>query len=139
MDKLYSKHSLIIKAVLCFLLSPLYSIFSYLIDIENGFLYIVFSILPVACLYTIPFWMSLSFIKKHRVEKIGQYVIKDFVSVLTPSFLGVLTSEIIQILINGKTASDGIVTVMLALIFVLVSATFWFFYYIFSYKKKNRP
>ncbi len=138
MDKLYSKHSLIIKAVFCFLLSPLYSVFSYLINIENGFLYIVFSILPIACIFTVPFWLSLVYIKKHRVVMKRKYIVYDTVSVIIPSFFGVLASEIVQILSNGKTAADGIVTVMLSAIFVLIASAFWLAYYIFSYKK-NRP
>ncbi len=139
MDKLYSKQILIIKAVFCFLLSPLYSIFSYFINIENAFLFVVLSLMPIACIYTIPFWISLNYIKKHRVCKIRKYAIMDFASVTIPSFMGVLTSEVIYILSNGKSALDGIVTVMLSLIFVFIAIIFWFMYYIFSYKNKNRP
>lgn len=139
MDKLYSKQILIIKAVFCFLLSPLYSIFSYFINIENAFLFVVLSLMPIACIYTIPFWISLNYIKKHRVCKIRKYAIMDFVSVTIPSFMGVLTSEVIYILSNGKSALDGIVTAMLSLIFVFIAVVFWFMYYIFSYKNKNRP
>ena len=139
MDKLYSKRILIIKAVFCFLLSPLYSIFSYLINIENVYLYVVMSLMPVACVYTVPFWLSVSFIKKHRVVKIGRYIKLDIISVLIPSFFGILMSEIIYIFTYGKSVIDGIVTLMYSIIFVLIAVLFWFAYYIFSYKANNRP
>ena len=139
MDKLYSKQILIIKAVFCFLLSPLYSIFSYLIEVENAFLYVVLSLMPIACVYTIPFWVTLTFIKKYRVSKISKYAIIDLLSVTVPSFMGVLTSEVIYIILNGTSQLDGIVTLMLSAVFVLIALVFWLLYYVFSYKQKNRP
>ena len=139
MDKLYSKQILIIKAVFCFLLSPLYSIFSYLIEVENAFLYVVLSLMPIACVYTIPFWVTLTFIKKYRVSKISKYAIIDLLSVTVPSFLGVLTSEVIYIISNGTSQLDGIVTLMLSAVFILIALVFWLLYYVFSYKQKNRP
>ena len=139
MDKLYSKQILIIKAVFCFLLSPLYSIFSYLIEVENAFLYVVLSLMPIACVYTIPFWVTLTFIKKYRVSKISKYAIIDLLSVMVPSFMGVLTSEVIYIISNGTSQLDGIVTLMLSAVFVLIALVFWLLYYVFSYKQKNRP
>lgn len=139
MDKLYSKQILIIKAVFCFLLSPLYSIFSYLIEVENAFLYVVLSLMPIACVYTIPFWVTLTFIKKYRVSKISKYAIIDLLSVTIPSFMGVLTSEVIYIISNGTSQLDGIVTLMLSAVFVLIALVFWLLYYVFSYKQKNRP
>lgn len=139
MDKLYSKQILIIKAVFCFLLSPLYSIFSYLIEVENAFLYVVLSLMPIACVYTIPFWVTLTFIKKYRVSKISKYAIIDLLSVTVPSFMGVLISEVINIISNGTSQLDGIVTLMLSAVFVLIALVFWLLYYVFSYKQKNRP
>ena len=139
MDKLYSKQILIIKAVFCFLLSPLYSIFSYLIEVENAFLYVVLSLMPIACVYTIPFWVTLTLIKKYRVSKISKYAIIDLLSVTVPSFMGVLTSEVIYIISNGTSQLDGIVTLMLSAVFVLIALVFWLLYYVFSYKQKNRP
>ena len=139
MDKLYSKQILIIKAVFCFLLSPLYSIFSYLINVDNAFIYVVLSLMPFACIYTVPFWVSLTYIKNHRVLKIGKYALWDLFSVTIPSFLGVLFSEVIYILTYGKSAFDGIVTLMLTVIFIIIALVFWLLYYMFSYKNKNRP
>ena len=139
MDKIYSKQILIIKAVFCFLLSPLYSIFSYLINVDNVYIYVILSLMPIACIYTIPFWISLSYIKKYRVCKVRRYAYMDFVSVTLPSFAGVLTSEIVYIVSNGKSVLDGIVTLMLSMIFILIAFAFWIMYYIFSYKNKNRP
>lgn len=95
--------------------------------------------MPIACIYTIPFWISLSYIKKYRVYKIGKYAVIDMFSITIPSFMGVLISEVIYILSNGKGPLDGIVTAMLSIIFILIALVFWFMYYIYSYKYKNRP
>ena len=140
MDRLYSKQILIIKAVFCFLLSPLYSIFSSLIYTDNVFLYIVLSFMPIACIFTVPFWITLNYIKKYRVFKISKYVILDFVSVIAPSFMGVLISEVFYIVSNGRSNFDGIVTVMFSFIFIIIAVVFWLLYYLFSHKYlKNRP
>lgn len=140
MDRLYSKQILIIKAVFCFLLSPLYSIFSSLIYTDNVFLYIVLSFMPIACIFTVPFWITLNYIKKYRVFKISKYVILDFVSVIAPSFMGVLISEVFYIVSNGRSNFDGIVTVMFSFIFIIIAVVFWLLYYLFSHKNlKNRP
>ena len=133
MDRLYSKQILIIKAVFCFLLSPLYSIFSSLIYTDNVFLYTVLSFMPIACIFTVPFWITLNYIKKYRVFKISKYVILDFVSVIAPSFMGVLISEVFYIVSNGRSNFDGIVTVMFSFIFILLKAYPYCFFFSFFF------
>jgi hypothetical protein len=137
MDKLYSKISLVIKAVFCFILAPLYALLSSLITVEDNFLFILLAIIPVASLYTVPFWFSLERFKRFRVKLIGKYILFDTITCLLPAVFGILVSEVLHALINGRTVADGIVTVIFATIFVLISVIFWLLYYIFSYK--NRP
>ena len=138
MDKLYSKQILILKAVCCFLLAPLSALLSFLISVDDSFVYILLSIVPIGCLYTIPFWATLSFVKKYRVARIGQYIVFDAVVCLIPAVFGALTFEIIFTVINGKTVSSGFVTLVFSFIFIIASAIFWLMYWIFSYKKQNR-
>ncbi|MBO5870490.1 MAG: hypothetical protein J6Q89_07055 [Clostridia bacterium] len=135
MDKLYSKQILILKAVCCFLLAPLSALLSFLISVEDGFMYILLSVVPIGCLYTVPFWASLAYIKKYLVAKIGKYAIYDSITCLIPAIFGALAFEIIFVVINGKTAANGFVTLIFSTIFLIVSLIFWLMYWIFSYKK----
>lgn len=135
MDKLYSKQSLIIKAVCCFLLAPLYALLSSLIIVENSFIYILASVVPICSLFTVPFWLSLMFIKKYRVAKIVVFIAYDFAVCVLPAMFGVLFYEIIFSIINGKSVADGFVTLIFTAIFIIIAILFWFLYYLFSYKK----
>ena len=136
MDKLYSKKVLVIKAVFCLLLAPLYTLISRILYFEDAFLHILISIVSTGCLFTIPFWFSLLFIKKHRVSKVGKYIVYDFIVCFAPSVLGILTSEIISTIVNGKMVSDGFVTLIFTVIFSLTAMLFWLLYWLFSYKEK---
>ena len=73
MDKLYSKTALLAKAVGCFVLTPLF--FAMISAIDSGVILLYFIILavPIGCVYTIPFWLTLSFIRKYRVDEIKKY------------------------------------------------------------------
>ena len=120
------------------LLAPLYALLSLFVSVEDGFLYIVLSVLPVGCLFTIPFWLSLTHIKKFRVSKIGMYLIFDAVTCISPAIFGVLFFEIISTITDGKTFADGFVTLVFSIIFILIALIFWFMYWLLSYKDKNR-
>ncbi len=135
MDKLYSKNALIIKAVACILLSPLYMLTSSLLDIQNAFIYVMVSIVPIGCLYTIPFWMSVAYLKKYRVSSIKKYILLDFLSCFITSFLGVLCSEIVLTVITADTSVAGLLTIIFAIIFLIISAIFWLIYLILARKK----
>lgn len=138
MDKLYSKQILILKAVCCLLLAPLYALISRLLTIEDGFVYILASIVPVICIYCIPFWISLTYINKYRVSTVWKYISWDAVICLAPSIFGTLFYEIIFTVVNGRSISDGFVTLIFSTIYIIISFVFWILYFIFSYKKKNR-
>lgn len=134
MNKLYSKSFLIVKAVFCVGLSPLYMIISSLLTVEDNFLYIIISAVPIGCLYTIPFWLSISYMRKFRVSGIAKYILYDAVYCLAPATLGVLFSEIVYSIVEKSFIASGIVTLIFSAIFILVSLIFWLFYRIFSHK-----
>ncbi len=134
MDKLYSKPILVIKAVFNVLLSPLYMILSSLLTLEDGFLYVLFSCVPIGCLFTIPFWFSLNHIRAYRVNRIGKYIRYDAVSCLFPATLGVVFSEIFTVISNGQTAVDGMASIVFGSVFVIVACVFWLLYCLFSHK-----
>jgi len=139
MDKLYSIKVLVLKAVFCFLLAPLYALISLLFTVEDGFMYILLSIIPTGCLFTIPFWFSLVKIKKYRVSKIGKYIVYDSITCLIPAIFSFLFLEVVSTITNGKSSADGFVTLVFSVIFLIVVFIFWFMYWLFSYKENNRP
>ncbi len=139
MDKLYSKSALIIKIVFCALLSQLYLLISSLLSVEDNFLFILLVTVPIFCLYTVPFWVSLIYIKRFRVNKILKYITLDALCCLLPAFLSVVISEVIYTVAYNSTIGAGVITIIFTTVYVIISLIFWLFYYIFSYKTKNRP
>ena len=135
MDKLYSKRVIIYKAVLCALLAPLYALLSYSIPSDNFFLYLAVTTVPIGCIYTLPFWTTLNWIRKYRVEKIGKYMLLDFLLCLIPATFSFLLFEIITAILNGTTAADGFVTVIFFIVFIIISLVFWLLYFVFSRNK----
>ena len=132
MHNLYSKKILIFKAVFCVMLAPLYLLISSLITVEDPFLYIIVSILPIGCLYTIPFWFSLVSFKRIRIEGLKKYILLDLLSCLIPAFFGMLFADIVYTLANGISASDGILTLLFTFEFILITSIFWLGYWIFN-------
>lgn len=132
MDKFYSKRALIYKTSFSLMLAPLYALLSMTVKIEDAFLYLIVSILPIGCLYTVPFWPSLVTVKKYRVPKIGKYVILDILACLLPAFCGILLFDIITALVNGTSFADGFSTLIFSVIFSLVSFVFWLLYLLLS-------
>ena len=131
MHNLYSKNVLIFKAVFCVMLAPLYLLISSLIKIEDPFLYIILSILPIGCLYTIPFWFTILNFKRHRMDGVKKYIMFDLFCCLIPAFLGMLFADIVYTVTNGTFSSDGIITILFAFEFVFITSLFWLGYYIF--------
>lgn len=132
MDKYYSKNSKIYKAVFSLMLAPLYMLLSYAINTDDGFLDIILSVIPIGCLYTVPFWISLAYIKKYRVERLGKYIALDALITLMPAIFGILFSEIIVTLINGTSSANGFSTVVFSSLYIIVSLIFWLLYFVFS-------
>ena len=138
MDKFYSKAALITKAVFCVCLSPLYIFISALLTIEDGFLYLICSINPVVCLYTVPFWISLRHIKKYPVFKIGKYAFLDLACCLTPAILGIVLTDVAFIMAFGNSHISGIMSLVFIVIYIMITLIFFALYFAFSYKTKNR-
>lgn len=132
MDKLYSKTALIAKTIFSVLLSPLFFILSFAMINDDTFLHIIFSALPIGCLFTIPFWMSLSKIKEYCLNGVRRYIMYDFVSCVIPAILGILFTEIIYTIIVQNVEGSGIFTLIFSAIFLIIAMIFWMMYIIFS-------
>ncbi len=132
MDRIYSKKALALKAVYCFLLPPVYLLLSSLITAEEPVLYVFLTFFPVGCAYTVPFWVTLSHIKKFPVKSIKAPVLYDLAFCLAPASLGAVLSEVVSVAVNGSDMADGFAAVALATIFALISGTFFLLYRIES-------
>ncbi len=138
MDKYYSKAALTVKAVFCVCLSLLYMLLSALLNIEDGFLYLIASIFPVVCLYTVPYWVSLTYIKKYPVIKIGKYALLDALSCFVPAALSIVFIDIAYTVAYGVSNSSGMMSLIFIVIYLLITLVFSCLYFVFSYKSKNR-
>ncbi|MBQ3229488.1 MAG: hypothetical protein IJB49_00570 [Clostridia bacterium] len=132
MDKLYSKTALAAKAIYCTLLAPLYLIISSLLTIEDGFLHIIATVIPIGCLFTVPFWISAVYLRKYRVSGIFRYVLFDVAFCLAPAVLSSLMVEIIYSLAIEITEVSGIVTLIFGIVYLCISFVFWFIYLILN-------
>jgi hypothetical protein len=128
MDKLYSKKALAIKASCCALLGPFYAALNALIEIEHMYFNLTVPVLIVACLYTIPFWVTLAYIKKYRVPGIKKAIKLDALCCLLPACAGMIITETVIVLSAGRGAADGFITLVFAAVFVIISAVFWLLY-----------
>ena len=90
MNKLYGKPFLLIKAICCLLLTPLFLLISSLVNTEDPFVYLLISTVPVMALYTVPYWVTLHCIRKYPVNKIGKYIALDALCVYLPTVAGIL-------------------------------------------------
>ncbi len=135
MSKYYLKSALILKAIFCFLLAPIDLLIAGLLTVENNFMFVILSVLPVGCLYTVPFWLTLIELKKFRHNRVGPYILLDSGVCLVPAFFGALASDIFVTVANGRTNADGLTTIIFGVIFLLISLTFWLLYFVFSKRK----
>ncbi len=117
------------------MLSPLCILVSSMLDIQNPFMYVMTSLVPIGCLYTIPFWMSVSYFKKYRISSIKKYILMDLISCYLAATVGVLFSEIVYTVITRDTSVAGILTVIFSIIFLNISAIFWLMYFVLSRNK----
>ena len=135
MDKLYSKASLFVKAAVCFMLTPLFFAITYALNSELLLFYFILSAIPVGCLYTIPFWISVSFVRKYKVGNIKRYIFLDIISCYLPAVFGSLVTEVIDSVIRQSTEMAGLITVMFSIILLLITLIFWLMYLLYSRNK----
>jgi hypothetical protein len=132
MDKLYSKTSLIIKAAFCLLIAPLCLVLADFSSVEDGFSFVVLTVLTVGCFFTLPFWTSAYYLKKYRTKSIKPFILWDAVVCLLPAVIGILSYDFAYTLINGTSLASGVVSLIFISVFVLITLVFWLFYFVLS-------
>ncbi len=135
MEKLYSKKYLIAKASFCFVLPLAHQLFtsgSLVLSLEWLFL----SVVLMGCLYTIPFWMTVSFLYRHHVSGIGRYILLDLGTCFAPAVISSILYEAYSLMAHPSVLT-GMYTLLISIILLLISGIFWLLYKIVG--KHNRP
>ncbi len=130
MNKLYSKTSLIIKAAFCLLIAPLCLVLTDFSKIDDGFSFVVLTVLTTGCFYTIPFWATVIYLKRFRVKRIKHFILWDMVVCLLPAIIGILIYDYSYTLINGTNLATGIISLIYISVFILIAVIFWILYFI---------
>lgn len=138
MDRLYSRQSLIVKCVYCAFLPILTALVAAVTEIEDSFLYIVFSLLPLGCLYTVPFWLSLRILKKYRVSGLKRFLLLDALTCFVPVLLSSVLAETVTFLVTKEMQGLGITTLCVTVICLLVTLVFWCLYFAFYKSGKTK-
>ncbi len=135
MSNLYTKSSLLIKAVSCVLLGPLMMLLASLVDAVDPFVHILLASIPVGCLYTIPFWLTLKQFKTYRCSSIKSFALWDALSCLLPAVIGILFTEIVYTVISHDTLFAGFITLVFSAIFLAITFVFWLVYIVLVHFK----
>ena len=132
MEKLYSKQALLLKGVFCFLLPLAHQLFA-----PDQLLWIFVSFVAVGCLYTIPFRLTLSKLSREGEKEVGKYVLLDLASCYAPAVTAALLYEAYVEMFVESAFQNGLYTLLLAIILLLISGIFWLLYKLAG--RHNRP
>lgn len=137
MDAYYTAKANIIKALECFMLPIVFQLLSGLFDFENIYVSLLASLVPIGCLYTVPFRFSLRAVRTTRVERIGKYIALDALYCLVPVVMSLILTETVTVAYLDDAAGAGIYTITVSIVCVIISAVFWLMYYIYSRQKRK--
>ena len=132
MEKLYSKRSLLIKSTFCFLLPLAQQLF-----FSRTLLALFASFVALGCLYTIPFRLTLSKLIKGDGSFAWKYVVLDICSCFVPAVASALLYEAYVEMFVLPSALNGLYTLLLAVILLLISGIFVLLYKFAG--RHNRP
>ena len=131
MDKYYTKKALALKAVFSLLLGPVYVLISLIVP-DAGFVSVVAALIPIGCIYTVPFWLTLIYIHKYRANNVRRAFLLDCAFCFLPALLGVVSCEAVSVLVNGPSPVDGFISIVFCAVFALVTSAFGLAYFLTS-------
>lgn len=132
MEKLYSKQALLAKGAFCFFLPLAQQLFS-----TDELLWVFLSFVVLGCLYTIPFRLTLKKIYQEREKTVGKYILWDLASCYAPAVTAALLYEAYVEMFVQSAFQNGLYTLLLATILLLISGIFWLLYRLAG--RHNRP
>lgn len=100
----------------------------------DPFLWLYGSAMLVGCLYTFPFWCTLVCLRASKTRvKIRRFIALDALSCFLPPFVSVLTYETVQAVRTvGASPLNGLYTLLLGAVLLLISCLFWALYFFAS-------
>ncbi len=139
LDRLYSRRALLLKACGELLLPVLVLLITSRSSDENPLAWLYLSATGVGSLYTIPFWCTLVCLRTcERRVRIRRLVALDALSCLLPPFASVLAYETVQAVRSaGASPLNGLYTLLLSGILLLISCLFWALYFLASRSGKK--
>lgn len=123
MEKLYSKQALLLKGTFCFLLPLAQQLFA-----AEDLVWLFVSFVILGCLYTIPFRLTLFGLSKSGEKSVGKYVLLDLASCYAPAVTAALLYEAYVEMFVQSAFQNGLYTLLLAIILLLISGIFWLLY-----------
>lgn len=136
MDKLYSKKVLFLKATYCFCIPLVHQLLTAG-EFGTSLTWLFWSFVLVGSLYTVPFWISLRYLNRYRVSRIGRYIILDLATCFVPAFVSALLYECIVHMFVQASAQNGLYSLLIFFIFLSVSGVFGLLYKLVG--KHSRP
>ena len=123
---------MLIKGAFCFLLPLAHQLF-----FSDNLLALFASFVILGCLYTIPFRLTLSKLMKREGSFAWRYVVLDICSCFAPAVTSALMYEAYVEMFVLPSALNGLYTLLLATILLLISGIFWLLYKYAG--RHNRP
>ena len=128
LGRLYGKRALLCKAAYCFFLPLLHVLFTSG-SLAESLLWLFVSTVLLGCLYTLPFWCTLSALRgEEGPPRLLRCVGLDAGSCLLPAFASSLVYETVVHLSGNGSALDGLYTLLLFFSLLMISGLFWFLY-----------
>ncbi len=129
-NKLYCGRALIIKSVSAFLLPIAVQVCAALIHGDDAFVLILALMIVSSLLYSVPFILTISCIRREGIRKIGGLAFKDLMSLMFPSIMSAIIIEVVDLIVNGTNPFAGIFVVLFGILYSLLSLSFWIAYFL---------
>lgn len=139
LKRLYGRRALLLKGAYCFFL-PLLHVLLTSGSLSDSLPWLFASTVLLGCLYTIPFWCTVSAIRKAGKRlRLLRFIALDAGICLLPAFASALVYETVLHLTENGSPLDGLYTLLLFFILLPISGLFWLLYVAANRKNHTRP
>ena len=128
LKRLYGRRALLLKGTYCFFL-PLLHVLVTSGPLSDSLPWLFASTVLLGCLYTLPFWLTASAIRKaEKPLRLFRFFGLDAGTCLLPASVSALVYETVLHLSGSGSSLDGLYTLLLFFILLPVSGLFWLLY-----------
>lgn len=138
LERLYGLRALLIKGAYCFFLPLLQVLFTS--GVSDAPLWLFLSAVLLGSLYTVPFWCTLYALKRiGKRPRLLRLIALDAGCCLLPAVVSALAYETVVHLSANSSPLDGLYTLLVFFILLLISGLFWLLYLLTVHKNHTRP